>query len=133
MKCLKQDNIDGVALIINYARSYGLNIDDWDLSASRAGLEFYLNHNPDLNKLMTFVKLYTYFYNCKTKQLQNKDISSLQDNELLDHNEQIFRQHSDLVDMRSLFKYLVNKLDGRPLIDPITHEDELWKLCELFS
>jgi len=66
---LKQDNINGVALIVNYAKTYDLNIDDWDLSASRAGLEFYLNHNPDMNKLMTFVKLYTYFYSCKTKHL----------------------------------------------------------------
>lgn len=130
---LKNDHLNGVALVVNYAKTYGLNICDWNLSACRSGLNYYLNDVRDENKLMTYVKLYTYFYNCRTQGLDANEVSNMNDTELMKLHDKIFSDHGDLVDMRSLFKHLVNKFNGKLLIDPYTQEDELWNLCKLFS
>jgi len=51
----------------------------------------------------------------------------------MEQHDKIFSDHAELVDMRALFKHLVNTLNGKILVDPNTHEDELWNLCKLFS
>eukprot|EP00352_Strombidinopsis_acuminata_P002829 CAMPEP_0176400892 /NCGR_PEP_ID=MMETSP0126-20121128/47990_1 /TAXON_ID=141414 ORGANISM="Strombidinopsis acuminatum, Strain SPMC142" /NCGR_SAMPLE_ID=MMETSP0126 /ASSEMBLY_ACC=CAM_ASM_000229 /LENGTH=184 /DNA_ID=CAMNT_0017777479 /DNA_START=177 /DNA_END=731 /DNA_ORIENTATION=- len=79
MDCLRKDNLNGVALGVNYAKTFGLDISEWDLSACRSGLDYYLNHVRDDSKLMTYVKLYTYFYNCRTKNLDAAEVLSMDD------------------------------------------------------
>lgn len=71
---LRNDHLNGVALGINYAKAFGLNISNWNLSACRSGLDYYLNHSRDDNKLMTYIKLYTYFYDCRTKNLDASEV-----------------------------------------------------------
>ena len=60
----------------------------WNLSMFRSALDYYLNDNFNLNKIMIFVKAYTHFY--KSRASNNKGPNLMED-------------HSDLVDMKSLF------------------------------
>jgi hypothetical protein len=47
-------------------------------------------------------------------------------------NSKVFNSQS-LVDMRSLFGYLVQNLGTKQVIDPVTKEDALWRIVDFFT
>jgi hypothetical protein len=64
-KSLKQDNLDGIALLINYASSQDVGLQDYQLNSFRPALDYYLNKNFNLSKVMTFLKFYDRYYQDK--------------------------------------------------------------------
>jgi hypothetical protein len=90
----------------------------WDLSVFRSAIDYYLNDNFNLNKIMVFVKAYTHFYNSRAANYKGPNM---------------MEDHADLVDMKSLFSFLVNKVGDHRVVDPVTKSDTLWELIELAS
>ena len=43
---------------MNYSDRYDVNLGDYPLNKFRSALDYYLNKNFDLNKVMTFLKFY---------------------------------------------------------------------------
>ena len=65
-------------------------------------------------------------------RLLNKPISELSEGEKFALNSKIFNAPS-LVDMRTLFGYLVQNLGTKQIIDPVSKEDALWRIVDFFS
>ena len=61
-QCLKHDKIDGVAYLVNYIERYNVDTSAMPLHKFHSMLDYYLNHNFDLSKVMTFVKFYRRFF-----------------------------------------------------------------------
>ena len=57
-RCLKQDQLDGVAHLVNYCARYGVDTRDFPANSFRPALDHYLNRNFDLSKIMIFLKFY---------------------------------------------------------------------------
>jgi len=100
-------------------------------------LDFYLNHQFDLSKIMIFCKFYTKHFEDKIvhelSKLINKDTGSLSEQQIFDLKERVFGQHDGLVDMQALSKFLVKKTGRSQIIDPTTREDSLWKMIDMFT
>ena len=45
----------------------------------------------------------------------------------------IFGRHDSLVDMRSLFNYLVDFTGKEKMVDPLTKKDALWSIVDAFT
>ena len=133
---LASDNIDGVAHLVNYANRYDVDVSSYPIQRFRAGLDYYLNKNFNLNKVMTFTKFYQRYY---ADQIDREAGQFLRESEELTEEERyalskrVFGKNEDLVDMRSLSEYLVRSLGGRQIIDPLTKEDSLWSLIDFFT
>lgn len=56
--CLKLDQIDGIAYLTNYFERYNVDVSDMPLHRFHSMLDYYLNHNFDLSKVMIFCKFY---------------------------------------------------------------------------
>ena len=82
----------------------------------RSALDYYLNDNFNLNKIMIFVKAYTHFYQDRAANFNGKDIMD---------------EHADLVNMKKLFSFLVDKVGAHRVVDPVTKTDTLWELIEM--
>ena len=55
------------------------------------------------------------------------------DEQKIDLKDKVFGKHDNLIDMRALSKFLVLKTAEKQIIDPLTHEDSLRGLMELFT
>lgn len=134
-RSIKGDNFNGLGHLMTYVEKFGVNIAEWNLSQFKTALDFYLNQRFNLNNVLIFSKYYTYFHQCRLsnelKQL-DKPISQLSEAEKFAMNSRVFNQES-LVDMRSLFGFLVKNLGTRQAIDPSSKDDALWKLVDFFT
>jgi hypothetical protein len=66
---IKKDNFDGIAYLINYTNNHDVGIGSWNLSAFRKAIDYYINTNFNLNKVMIFMKFYTSFFSNRRAQL----------------------------------------------------------------
>ena len=85
--------------------------------------------------MLIFTKYYTHYHTCRLgKELRqlNKPISKLSEAEKFELNSKVFNSQS-LVDMRTLFGYLVQNLGTKQVIDPVTKEDALWRIVDFFT
>jgi len=70
-KCLKRDNFDGIAYLTNYCEKHEVNTGSWDIGSFRPALNYYLNVNYNVGKVMVFTKFYTNFYKDRKKYYFN--------------------------------------------------------------
>ena len=88
-----------------------------------------------MDNVLIFTKYYTYFHQCRLRSAAkdlNNPISELSDKEKYKLYHEIFA-YPDLVDMNTLFGYLINKLGSGTVIDPTTKEDALWRVIDFFT
>lgn len=60
--CLKHDKIDGIAYLTNFMQRYNVDSSSMPISKFHSMLDYYLNHNFDMSKVMIFCKFYRQFY-----------------------------------------------------------------------
>ena len=88
---------------------------------------------------MVFCKFYQQFYQDTIDRALQIVLEKKQKPGTFDHaqllllRDKVFRKHDSLVDMRSLSKFLVRKTQNKQIIDPLTREDSLLGLIELFT
>lgn len=58
---LSRDNFDGLAYQITYLEMNNIDISGWTMQRFRSAVNFYLNHQFNLNKIFTFVRYYVHF------------------------------------------------------------------------
>ena len=63
---LKEDNLDGIAYLVNYAKEFEISLKDFNLNSFRPALDYYMNKDFNLSKVMTFLKFYDRYYQDKT-------------------------------------------------------------------
>jgi hypothetical protein len=131
---LRTDNLDGVAYLSEYCRRNEVDITNWDLSAFRASLNHYMNVDFDLSKLLTFTKFHTQFY----AQRAQRVFGSLPNDQVDDASisaasQSIFSEHDALVDLSHLFTFLSEQIGNERVIDPITKEDCMWQLVDMYT
>jgi hypothetical protein len=110
-QCFKRDNIDGIAYLVNYSARYGTDTSDYPINNFRGALDYHLNRNFDLNKVMTFLKFYQRHFADKARSEFNKlDSTSkeISESALLGLSKSIFAQSDGLVDMPALVDHLVD-------------------------
>ena len=132
---MKSDNFAGLAHLLTYVEKYGVDISSWNLGSFKSALNFHLNQRPNINNVLIFTKYYTYYYGCrlaKESRSLDKPVSKLTEQEKYELNTRVFN-HSNLVDMKSLFGYLVESLGTRQAIDPISKDDALWRIVDFFT
>ena len=96
-------------------------------------MDYYLNKDFNLDKVMTFIKFYQRYYaDVMAKECPEKG-EEMQEGEMYALSKRVFGKNEDLVDMRSLSDYLVRSLGGRQIIDPLTREDSLWSMIDFFT
>jgi len=91
----------------------------------RNALEFYLNHQFNLNKVLTFARFYVH----QAKEAIEKEVDETEEKKY----ERVFGPLENLVDFNSLFDHLVDKVGSKTFIDPITKEDPLLLLANFFA
>jgi hypothetical protein len=71
-------------------------------------LNYYLNVEFNMSKVLVFSKFYTYYYRCRV----NKALSQVKDldSEVGAVAETVFGESDDLVCMSELFQYLVDQI-----------------------
>lgn len=82
---------------------------------------------------MIFVKFYRQFYADRAQSVLGGISEDLDEKQLFAVNREIFGQHEELVDMRALSSFLVEKLGSQHLMDPINKEDAVWGLIDSFT
>ena len=70
--CLQKDSFDGIAYLTNYCQKNSVSVANYDISQFKQLLDFYLNSEFNLNKVMVFVKFYSYYYTSVQAQILNK-------------------------------------------------------------
>lgn len=115
---LARDNFNGLAHLATFVEKFEIDISQWQIKKFRPALDFYLNHTPDLNKILTFTRFYIHFANSalRDETLESSDEA---------HRIQVFQdvfgsQLENLVDMNALFKHLVNTIGSKQFIDPVS-------------
>lgn len=141
--CLKHDKIDGVAYLTNFMQRYNVDSSSMPINKFHSMLDYYLNHNFDLSKVMIFCKFYRQFYFdtvakilpdiVTEKKGKVQQPGTLDDVQIKMIQERVFAPHESLVDMRALSKFLVRKTAGKQIIDPFTREDTLQGLIDVFT
>lgn len=129
---LKKDNFDGVAYLTNYCENHSVDVTQWNLSSFHSALDYYLNVNFNISKLMIFTKFYTLFYTQSARTVLQGE-NRLSEQSSAKAAEAIFGRHDGLVDMNRLFSFIVDHTGREKLIDPITKEDAVWKLIDFFT
>jgi len=122
---------------MTYLETYAVDISDWSLASFKGPLEFNLNERFNLSNVLVFTKYYTYYHDCRLRREINKldsatPLSQMSENEKFAINARVFNA-TGLVDMRSLFGYLVSNLGTKAAIDPVSKEDALWRVVEFFT
>jgi hypothetical protein len=122
---------------MSYVEKFNVDLSEWSLAPFKRAVDFHLNGPRGLNltPVLIFTKYYTHFHACRLrKELAQLDqpISKLADAEKQQLHERVFNQGS-LVDMRSLFGFLVDHLGQRQALDPHSKDDALWRLVEFFT
>jgi hypothetical protein len=94
-----------------------------------------LNQSFNLSNILIFTRYYTYYHQCKLQKALGKDKSfeELSDSEKYALHQQVFDKGQQIIDMRSLFSYLVEKVGTKEALDPVTKEDGLWKIIDFFT
>ena len=113
-----RDNFDGLAYLAAYLESNNVNIEDWNMQRFRSALSFYLNHQFNLNKILTFLRFYTHQAKSVIEGLNVDAAQSEQ--EALQAFEKVFGNLDSLVDMNALFSHLVEVVGQKTFIDPVT-------------
>jgi len=132
---LQTDNFNGLGHLLTYVEKYGVDIGEWNLSKFKGALDFHLNQRFNLNNVLIFTKYYTCFHQCRLRnelRQLSQPLSELSESDKFALNARVFNNQS-LVDMRSLFGYLVKNLGTRQAIDPVTKEDALWRVLDFFT
>lgn len=128
---LSRDNFNGLAHLAAYAENFNIDISSWQISKFRPALDFYLNHSPDLNKILTFVRFYTQYANSR---LRKEDLKEADETKRASVFSRTFGdQLEDLVDMNALFKYLVAAVGPKQYIDPVSKKDPIEQLIDFYS
>lgn len=130
---LSLDNFEGLAQLIIYLERNDVDISSWKMSRFRSALDFYLNYTFDLNKVLTFTRFYTHFGNCSLRNVQSGALDTLSDKELALVHNQIFGELESLVDMNTLFGYVVEKVGRKQLVEPVSRVNPVQNLIEFFS
>jgi hypothetical protein len=73
--CIAADNFEGIAHIVNYCQTNELDIGSWDIRRFRSALNYYLNVEFNMSKVLVFSKFYNYYYRCRV----NKALSQVKD------------------------------------------------------
>jgi len=116
---LKHDNIDGVAYLTNYIQRYKVDTSKMPIQKFHSMLDYYLNHNFNLSKVMVFCKFYRQFYTDTIARQLPQVIAKDQKPGTLDHvqlkmlKDRVFSKHDSLVDMRALSRFLVRKTQSK--------------------
>jgi hypothetical protein len=63
--CLAADSYDGIAYLVNYCESHGVDVSDMDVNRFRETLDSYVNADFNVSKIMVFAKFYVYQNKCK--------------------------------------------------------------------
>jgi len=59
---------------VNYCQANDLDIGSWDIGRFRSALNYYLNVDFNISKVLVFSKFYSYYYRCrlnKAKELKS--------------------------------------------------------------
>ena len=110
---LNSDNFDGIAYLANYANRYNVDVGSYPLHKFRSALDYYLNKNFNLSKVMIFVKFYQKHYaDRSSRELAafQRGGEDLTDEEAFAVSKNVFGKNEDLVDINSLSQYLVKSL-----------------------
>jgi len=122
-----------VAHIVNYGERYGIDMSSYPINNFRSALDYYLNKKFDLSKVMVFLNFYQKHFSDRARHAFDKIESAeqvLSDETIHAVSKQIFGKSDGLVDLPSLFEYLVQSVGKRQVIDPFSNSDSLWKLIE---
>ena len=115
-QCLKRDNIDGIAYLVNYSARYGTDTSTYPINNFRGALDHHLNRNFDLSKVMTFLKFYQrHFADKARKEFSQVDTKTkeISDSAILGLSQSIFAKSDGLVDMPALMDHLVDQVGTR--------------------
>jgi hypothetical protein len=132
---LKANNFNGLGHLMTYLEKYVIDISNWNISSFKRPLEFNLNEQVNLGNVLVFTKYYTYYHNCRLSnevKTLDKQISEMSESEKFALNRRVFNAPG-LVDMRSLFGYLVANLGTKQAIDPVSKEDALWRVIDFYT
>jgi hypothetical protein len=133
-RCIARDNFDGIAHLTNYCNQNEVEIGEWNLSKFRSAINYYMNVNFNLSKVMIFTKFYTSFYKARAASILNSvSEADLDGKAMAKATHAIFTRHDNLVDMKALFNYLVDFTGSEKMIDPLTKEDALWSIVDTFT
>lgn len=128
---LSRDNFNGLAHLATFTEKFEIDISNWQISKFRPALDFYLNHTPDLNKILTFTRFYTQFVN---GALKNESLENSDDAKRIEAFQKAFgSQLENLVDMNALFKHLVNTIGSKQYIDPVSKQDPVEQLINFYT
>jgi hypothetical protein len=130
---VNRDNFKGLGSLINYAEERKLKLTSLDLSIFKPSLEYYLNHNFKLSNIMIFLKFYVNKQESLFKEfdLTPEKVRTLNHSEIQEYSNFLF-PHSDLVDMRDLFSYLVKRVGSNRIIDNHTKKDIMQNFIKYF-
>lgn len=121
--CLRRDNFKGLGKLINYAIKSNLDISSLDLSLFKPSLDYYLNSNFNSNVLVFmkyFVQVHKLLfqkYKADPQKLRTLNVETLR------KGVDKLMPFPNLIDMKELFGYLVNKIGNFKIIDKETKQD----------
>ena len=131
-QAVKRDNFDGIAYLTNYCQNFSVDASEWNLSQFHSAINYYLNVNFNMSKVMIFTKFYRHFYACRAQKILQGE-TNLSEKAQKTAAIAIFEKHEGLVDMRALFSFLIDHIGPEQVIDPLTKEDALWNLVDFFT
>lgn len=114
---LRRDNLDGIAYLCNYCTEREVPFEIFDLSAFHNALNYYLNVQPNISKVMIFTKFYCAYYNERQKKLLT-NAKPLKEKQMQLAAKALFSENAGLVNMPQLFGYLVEYVGGEQMLDP---------------
>lgn len=112
---LKTDNYVGLNLLLDYSKKFVIDFKNFDLNAFRPSLDYYLNTEFNLSNVCTFIRFYSRVIAQQTKFV-GKPVAEKKAGDKMMKSTNIFK-NAELIDMRSLFHFLVEKLGKKNLID----------------
>lgn len=131
-QAIKRDNFDGIAFLTNYCENFSVDTSAWNVSQFHSAINYYLNVNFNLSKVMIFTKFYRQYYGQRAASII-KGESGLSEQALRNASIAIFDKHEGLVNMRALFSFLTDHVGREQVIDPLTKQDALWKLVDFYT
>jgi len=94
-----------------------------------------MNVQFNLSKIMIFTKFHNLYYLSRSEEILGslKGAGLNKTPTLKRASEIIFTKHDNLIDMRHLFDYLIEHVGSERIIDPLTKEDSLWSIVDLYT
>lgn len=68
-QAIKRDNFDGIAYLTNYCQNFSVDASEWNLSQFHSAINYYLNVNFNMSKIMIFTKFYKHFYASRAQKI----------------------------------------------------------------